>query len=217
VHCNKTIESNSVVAKKHYPIKEHHMITKPENLVSANKNAIESVLKTIKTTFDSSERLAALNLNTSRSLVEQTTANVKAMLTVSTPEDLLKLQAAMVQPMAEKALAYYRNCYEIVAQGIEEAVKPFEVQAAEMNKAFAIELEKAAAASPIGSEAALAAVKTSIAAANSTFDKVSKASRQAVEIAEANMTAATDAAVKAVTSLPTPATPAAASRAKKSA
>jgi phasin family protein len=194
------------------------MITKPENLVSANKDAIESVLTTIKTTFDSSERLAALNLNTTRSLVEQTTANVKAMLTVSTPDDLLKLQAAMVKPMAEKALAYYRNCYEIVAQGIEEAVKPFEVRAAEMNKAFAIELEKAAAASPVGSEAALAAVKTSIAAANSTYDQVSKASRQAVEIAEANMAAATDAAVKAVTSVPTtPATTGSTSRAKKSA
>lgn len=193
------------------------MITKPENLVNANKDAIESVLTTFKTTFDSSERLAALNLNTTRSLVEQATANVKAMLTVSTPEELLKLQAAMVQPMAEKALAYYRNCYEIVAQSIEEAVKPFEVQAAEMNKAFAIELEKAAAASPVGSEAAVAAVRTSIAAANSTYDQVSKASRQAVEIAEANMTAATDAAVKAVANLPATSTAPSAARGKKTA
>lgn len=174
------------------------MIATPEKLSSAHKAAVDSALNTARTLFDSSERLAALNLNTARALLEDSSANVRLILSAKNPEELLSLQTGLVKPMAEKVLAYYRNCYEIFAQSIEDAVKPFEIQFAEINKVLASEMEKAAASAPIGSEAALAAVKTSIAAANSTYDQVSKASRQVVEIAEANLTAATEAAVKAV-------------------
>lgn len=188
------------------------MIATPEKLSSAHKAAVESVLNTTRTIFDSSERLAALNLNTARELLEDSSNNMRQALAAKNPEELLNLQTHMAKPMAEKLLAYYRNCYEIIAQSIEDAVKPFEIQFAQINKALASEMEKAAASSPIGSEAALAAVKTSIAAANSTYDQVSKASRQVVEIAEANLSAATDAAVKAVGTNATPT-----SRSKKTA
>lgn len=174
------------------------MIATPENLSSAHKSATESALNAARTAFDASERLIALNLNTARAVLEDGSAIVRQVLAAKRPDELLSLQAAFVRPLAEKALAYHRNCYEILAQGVEDAVKPFEVQFAEMNKVLATEIEKVAAAAPVGSDAALAAVKTSIAAANSTYDQVSKASRQVVEIAEANLAAATDAAVKAV-------------------
>lgn len=174
------------------------MFAKIENLSVSPELVVESGIKTLRTAFDSSERLAALNLNTARALLEDGTASVKAMLAVKSPEELVSLQAALVRPMAEKMLAYYRNCYEVMAQTLEETVKPFESQFAAINKNIASELEKAAAASPVGAEVAVAAVKSSIAAANSTFDQVSRASRQAVEMAESNLTAATEAAVKAI-------------------
>ena len=178
------------------------MYTNPEKLTAGSKIAVESTLTTLKTVFDSSERLAALNLNTARALFEDGSANVKTLLAAKTPEELFELQTAMIRPLSEKALAYYRTCYEIIAQGIEEVVKPYEVQFAEANKVIAVELEKAAASSPVGSDAAVAAVKSSIAAANSAFDQVSKVSRQVVELTETNISAATDAAVKAITTTP---------------
>ncbi len=174
------------------------MFAKTEKFSVAPELAVESGIKTLRTAFDSSERLVALNLNTARALLEDGTAGIKAMMTAKSPEALMSVQSAMVRPMAEKVLAYYRNCYEVMAQTLEETVKPYEAQFAEINKNLASEMEKAAAASPIGAEVAVAAVKSSIAAANSTFDQVSRASRQAVDMAETNMTAATEAAVKAI-------------------
>lgn len=174
------------------------MSTTPEKLSAVHKATIDSALAALQTVFDSSERLAALNLNTARALISEGSANAKALLGAKNPDELVKLQTAMARPAVEKALAYYRNYYEIVAQSFEEAIRPFEIQFAELNKLVCTELEKAAKAAPVGSEAALAAVKSGIAAANSTYDQVTRATRQAVEIAEANMAAAADAAVKAV-------------------
>lgn len=174
------------------------MIAKPDQFTTAHKLVVESSIASLRHAFDSSERLVALNLNTTRELLEGSTAGIKTLMSVKTPEELTAAQAAMVRPMAEKVLAYYRHCYEILAQGVEEFVKPFEAQFAELNKTVASELEKAAASAPVGSEAAVAAVKSSIAAANSTFDQVSRASRQVVEMAESNLNAATEAAVKAM-------------------
>jgi len=187
------------------------MNTSTEKFANAHKAALDATFAAIMTAWDSSERLAALNLNTARALLEDGSANVKALMSATRPEEFLALQNDMAQPYAEKTLAYFRNCYEIVAQSAEQASKPIELQIAEMNKAFGAEFEKAAKSAPVGSEAAVAAVRSGIAAANSTYDQVSKATRQLVEIAEANIAAGSEAAVKAVSQAP------AASRRRKSA
>jgi phasin family protein len=159
---------------------------------------VEAAMAVFKCAFDTAERLAALNLNTLRAGFVDATAGIQAAVDVKDPQALVALQAGLLQPAAERALSYYRSSYEILTQGCQEAVKPFEAGFAQMNKTVAAELEKAAGAAPVGSEAAVAAVKSSVAAANSTFDQVNRATRQVIEMAEANLAAATDAAVKAV-------------------
>jgi len=172
------------------------MITSTNSPVIAPAAIFEVCATTSKTVFDSAERLIVLNLNTARSLMEDGTAAVRALLTVKSPKDLAALQSATAQPTAEKTLAYYRACYEILAQGLEEAVKPFELKMAEMNKLLVDTVEKAAKAAPGGSEVALAAVQSAIAAANSTYESVTKATRKAIEIAESNLATASGPIIK---------------------
>ena len=50
---------------------------------------------------------------------------------------------------------------------------------------------------PAGSENAVALVKSAVAAANNAYESVHKASKQAVEVAEANFQAMSSTAVKA--------------------
>lgn len=76
---------------------------------------------------------------------------------------------------------------------------PFEKQIAELNKNFASMLDQAAKSAPAGSEGVFAAVKSAMDTANSLYDNASKAAKQAAEVAEANMAAATEATVKAMT------------------
>ena len=174
------------------------MFATPEQLAGVNKATVESLLTLANTAFASAERLAALNLNTARTMLEDSVANAKALLAVKDLQELMSLQSAFAQPIVEKAVAYSRNVYEISAQTQEEMSKVFEAQFAELNKNVAAVLDKAAKSAPAGSDVAVAAVKSAIAAANSAYDSMNKAAKQVAEIAEANVTAATNATVKAV-------------------
>ena len=169
-----------------------------EHFAAANKNAIEALLTLANTAFASTERLAALNLNTARSLLEDSVANAKTLMGAKDVQDIVALQSGLVQPSIEKVVAYSRSVYEIVSQTQDELSKVVEAQVGEVNKAVATTLDQAAKQAPAGSDVAVAAVKSAIAAANSAYDSIAKATKQAVEMAEANVNAATSATVRAV-------------------
>jgi phasin family protein len=178
------------------------MYNTPEQFSSANKANVENMLTVANTAFASAERIAALNLNTARTLLEDTVSNAKAVLAVKDAQDFMNLQTTLAQPVMDKAIAYSRSLYEIATQTQEEFSKIFESQFAEVNKNVASVLDKAAKNAPAGSDVGIAAVKSAIAAANSAYDTMTKAAKQVAEIAEANVAAATSATVKAVTSAP---------------
>lgn len=170
----------------------------PELFAAAAKTNLESAVTLANTSFARVERLSALNLNTARAALEDSIAATKTLLAVKDPQELVKLQAELAKPMQEKAVAYGRSVYALVSEGQQEFVKFFETQVAELNSKFLAALDQAAKSAPAGSEAAFAAIKQGVAAANSAYDNVSRAAKQAVEAAEANAIATTDSAVKSV-------------------
>jgi phasin family protein len=170
----------------------------PEQIAAANKANVETALTLANTAFASAERIAALNLNTARTLLEESVSTAKTLMGAKDAQELVGLQSALAQPALDKAIAYSRSLYEIATQTQEEFGKVFEAQFAEMNKNVASALDKAAKNAPAGSDVAVAAVKSAIAAANSAYDTITKAAKQVAEITEANVAAATSATVKAV-------------------
>ena len=170
----------------------------PEQFAASNKANIETILTIANTAFASAERFAALNLNTARAVMEDSVANAKALMAVKDVQELISLQSTLAKPSVEKAVAYSRSVYEIATQTQEELSKVFEGQFADLNKNVTSALDKAAKSAPAGSDVAVAAVKSAIAAANSAYDSMTKAAKQVAEIAEANVAAATTATVKAV-------------------
>lgn len=174
------------------------MFATPEQFAATNKANIETLLTMANAAFASAERLAALNLNTARSFMEDGVTNTKALMGAKDVQEFVSLQTALAQPTVEKMVAYARSIYEIATQNQDEVSKLMEGQMAEVNKGVAAALDKAAKSAPAGSDVAVAAVKSAIAAANSAYDSMSKAAKQVAEIAEANVAAATNATVKAV-------------------
>ncbi|MDR2188850.1 MAG: phasin family protein [Azonexus sp.] len=172
--------------------------TTPEQFAAANKATVDSLLSVANAALASAERIAALNLNTARSVLEDSVSGAKALLAAKDPQEALSIQASLAQPNVEKAVAYSRSVYEISAQAQEELSKTIESQFSGFQKQVAELLDKAAKSAPAGSDVAVAAVKSAFAAANSAFDNLNKAARQVAEITEANVAAATNATVKAV-------------------
>ncbi len=174
------------------------MFNTPEQFAAANKASVDAMLTLANTALASAERIAALNLNTARSMLEDGVANAKAMLGAQNAQEFFAVQASIAQPGIEKAVAYSRSVYEISAQSKEEISKLIEAQFGDFQKQMLGLLEKATKNAPAGSEVAVNAVKSAIAAATTAFDNMNKAAKQVADIAETNVAAATNATVKAV-------------------
>ena len=165
----------------------------PEQIASTNKAGIEAVLGLAHTQFAAFERLSALYFNATKAAFEEGVGHAKALLNAKDPQEYLNLNAAATQPTMEKAIAYSRSLYEVAAQTNGELAKFLEAQAAEFNKNLVGLLDKVSKNAPAGSDVAVAAVKSALAAANTAYESFNKVAKQATEIAEANFAAATSA------------------------
>ena len=164
-----------------------------EQLAGANKASAETFITIANTAFAGVERLAALNLNAARSFVEDSAANTRALLAVKDVNAMVAMQKSLSQPDSEKAAAYSRRVYEIATQTHEALSQVVEAQIFGLNKQLGLALDKAAATAPAGSDLAVNALRSAITAANSAYDSMTKAAKQATEIAEANLISATAA------------------------
>ncbi|MFH1660610.1 phasin family protein [Ferribacterium limneticum] len=174
------------------------MSINPEQFAAANKAAVDSLLSVANTALASAERIASLNLETARSVLEDSVSNAKALMGAKDPQEALSIQASLAQPSVEKAVAYSKSVYEISTETQEQLAKMVEAQFGDFQKNVASMLEKAAKSAPAGSDVAVAAVQSAIAAANSAFDNMRKTAKQVTEMAQTNMAAATSATAKAV-------------------
>jgi phasin family protein len=168
-----------------------------EQFVSTQKAAVESMFDLAGKAFEGVEKLVALNVQLGKTTLAEAAETVQAAMSVKDAQELFALQASLVQPSAEKAAAYGRQVYEIMAGTGAEFTKAAEGQVAEGQKKVLSLVDNAVKNAPAGTESAVALVKSAVAAANNAYESVTKAAKQASEVAEANFQAMTATAVKA--------------------
>ena len=172
----------------------------PEQYTAANKANLETLFGLTNKAFEGVEKLVELNLQVAKATLAESAENAKAALSVKDAQELLALQASLLQPSAEKAAAYSRHLYDIASSTTSEFTKTAEAQLAEMQKSFVSAVDGVLKNAPAGTENAVALVKSAVAAANNAYESVHKAAKQAAEVAESNFQAMTTTAVKATQS-----------------
>jgi phasin family protein len=168
-----------------------------EQLIAAQKSNVETLFGLTNKAFEGVEKLVELNLQVAKAALSEANDTAVAAMSVKDAQELLALQASLLQPSAEKAAAYSRHVYDIAAATNAEVTKAVEIQVAEAQKKFIGLVDSASKNAPAGSENAVALVRSAVAAANNAFESVSKAAKQAADVAEANFQAMTTTAVKA--------------------
>ena len=168
------------------------MYVTPEQIQAAQKTNVESLLALASFQFNAMEKLANLNANAVKAAFEDSVSNTRALMGAKDVQELTSLQSTLAQPSLEKAIAWSKSVYEVATSANAELSKLAEKRTAEWNENFATMLEKATKNAPAGSDVAVAAMKQMITAANSAYDNLNKVAKQATEMAEANVTAATD-------------------------
>ena len=169
-----------------------------EQLMAAQKSNVEVLFGLTNKAFEGVEKLVELNLQVARAALSEAAENAKAVMSAKDAQEFLALQAALLQPAAEKAAAYSRHLYDIAASTGAEVTKAAEATAAEAQTKFMSVVDSAVKNAPAGSENAVALVKSAVAAANNAFEGVQKAVKQASETAEANFQSLSASASKAV-------------------
>ncbi|HEX5093883.1 MAG TPA: phasin family protein [Burkholderiales bacterium] len=168
------------------------MYVTPEQIQAAGKANVETLLSLAATQFAAMEKLATLNANAVKSVFEDSLTNTRALFGAKDVQEFVNLQSTLATPAIEKAIAYSKSVYEVASETNAELSKVAEKRVAEWNENFSALLDKAVKNAPAGSDVAVAAVKSMMAAANSAYDNMTKVAKQATEIAEANVAAATE-------------------------
>jgi phasin family protein len=168
------------------------MYVTPEQIQAATKANVDAMLSLATSQFAALEKFASLNANAVKAAFEDGIANARALAGAKDVQEIVNLQSTFAQPAIEKAIAYSKSVYEVATQTSTEFTKSTESRVTEWNENFVALLDKAAKNAPAGSDVAVSAVKQMLAAANSAYDNFNKVAKQATEIAEANVTAATE-------------------------
>lgn len=168
------------------------MYVTPEQMQEANKAGLDAMLSLAASQFAAMEKLAELNSNAVKAAFDDTLANTRALIGAKDVQEFVNLQNSFAQPALEKAIAYSKSAYELASEANVSLSKFAEQRIAEWNENLASLLDNVAKNAPAGSDVAVAAVKQMIAAANSAYDNFNKVAKQATDLADANVSAATE-------------------------
>ena len=169
----------------------------PQKIAAVHRAGADTFLSLANASFESIERLTNLNMTAFRSAIEDSLTTTREILGANDAKEALALQASMAKPGVERAVAYSRSIYDISTRTNEEISKLLEDNIADMQAKIGSYLEKTAKAAPLGSEVAVAAIQSAFVGANSVYQNLSKAAKQAGQMAQSNIEAATNAAMTA--------------------
>ena len=166
-----------------------------------NKSTVEQATKLANATFAGFEQLLNLNLSAAKTAFEVNTENLKALSEITDVQDLVAFRAKVTESGVENALSYSRDAYDVVSGTQAEVTKVMEAGLSTLNKNLASVVDKAAKSAPAGSDVAVSALKSTMAATSAAIDSLSKATRQVVDFTDASVRAATAKAASASASV----------------
>ncbi len=169
----------------------------PEQFAAVQAAGLDILAGLTSKTLDGLQRVAELNLQTMKSTLGEVHENVRKALDANDPGQLLTLQASLMLPAAEKAQAYGRQLLEIAEATRADFAKVAEAQYEENKRMMQVFLDGATMGAPPGSDAAMAAWKSALAASTSLFEAMQQTATRAVEVAESNLNIAANAASNA--------------------
>jgi phasin family protein len=178
-------------------LQETFQMMTAEQIMIAHKSNVENLFGLTGLAFEGVEKLIELNIQVAKTAMTEASQTAQAALSVKDAQELLALQASLLQPSAEKAAAYSRHVYEIAASTGVEVNRVAEATASEAQAKFMAVVDNAVKNAPAGTENAVALVKSAVAAASNAFESVQKATKQAAEVADANFQAMSSTAVRA--------------------
>ena len=172
-----------------------------DNFAALNKTQMESAVQAFQMGFSAWEMLVKLNIEASKSLLQESAASAQALVSVRDVAGLSAWWGGQFRAGVDKLSGYSRNVYEIVGQTSSNFGELVEQTLLSSNQEMVDWVDETLKSSSIPqSEATVAAARAAMANAKSAIEGISKAVRQTAGYADANVRAAAAATAEAVKS-----------------
>ena len=155
--------------------------------------SVDSATKLTRISMDSAERVIALQLDFAKASLEQATRSARALAGAKDVQELLAMRTKSAESAVERLMGYSRSLYEISSEAQSQFSKLAEERMSSFQQAVSESVEQAAKSAPAGSDVAVAAMKSSLAATTAAFDSFNKAAKHLASYTDAGVHAATPA------------------------
>jgi len=162
-------------------------------LTEIGRAAAESTARAARISMDSAERAFTVQIEYAKGALKQATLNARAAAQVKDVQELVALRTRIAENALENLIGYSRSLYEVASEAQSEYSRLAEERMARFQRAVTEGVEQAAKAAPAGSDVAVAAIKSQLAATTAAFDTFTKAARNLASYADAGVHASRQA------------------------
>jgi phasin family protein len=148
---------------------------------------MESAARFTRISMDGAERALSVQLQFAKGNLTKATSGALAMAHAKDVQELLALRTKMAESSLETLMGFSRSLYEVASETQSEFSKLAEERMTSFQQVVTESVEQAAKSAPAGSDVAIAAMKSSLAASTAAFDTFSKAAKQAASLADAGI------------------------------
>lgn len=177
------------------------MFITADQITATNKTNLDAAQGLAAKSFAGLEKLVELNMAAAKALMTESFSHAQSMLTAKDMQAAVALQTAMVTPIAEKTVSYGRHAYGIAVETGAEFTKAIEGKTAEAQKAINQVVENVVKNAPVGTEPVVAVLKSAMASSQTAIDSAQSSAKQALALAETNISAVTEQALSAAASV----------------
>ena len=150
---------------------------------------VETAARLTRISIDSAERAFAIQLEYAKGALKQASLTAQAVSQVKDVPQLIALRTRLAENAVENMMGYSRSLYEVASDAQAELSRLAEQNMASYQQAVVEAVDQATKAAPAGSDVAVAAMKSSMAATTAAFDTFNKAARQVASYADAGVKA----------------------------
>ncbi|MBU3724095.1 MAG: phasin family protein [Burkholderiaceae bacterium] len=151
------------------------------------KSAAQTCSDVAAATFKGMEKMAHVQLNVARETLNHSAESMKALTSAKSPQDIMKVQAAMAKLSMESLTALTGAACGIGVETAKALSQMQEAQVAEFGERIHNAIEQFAKYAPAGSESSVALARSAWNAAGQAFETATNATRQAIAAAERNV------------------------------
>ena len=150
---------------------------------------VDAAARLTRISIDSAERAINIQLEYAKGALKQATLTAQAVSQVKDVPQLIALRTRIAENAVENMMGYSRSLYEVASEAQAEFSKLAEERMASYQQAVVEAVDQATKTAPAGSDVAVAAMKSSMAATTAAFDTFNKAARQVASYADAGVKA----------------------------